>query len=271
MGLTSLRDGDAVPTARAGLALVDEIRAFVESAVARASTHTRYRVPLTGFAAADDPAWWTIRERVNPGHLLPVEILPAAQAVVAFFVPFARSVVVENRRHAFVSPGWAQAYVETNALILDVCDGLVQILAEKGTRAAYQPPTHNFDPDTLLSRWSHKSVAYAAGLGGWGLHHMLITERGCAGRFGSLVVDAAIPPTPRPDGPFCKFTHDGSCTVCVERCPTGALGVDGLDKAQCYRRCLEVDAVYHDRFGTADVCGKCVTGPCAFGSAVTFT
>lgn len=247
-----------------GLVLADAIRAFVEEAVARASTCTGYRTPLVGFATADGPAWQVIRERVNPGHLLPTDILPGAQTVVAFFVPFVRQVVTENKRHSFVSPGWARAYVETNALIVDICRGLTQMLTDRGIRAAHQLPTHNFDPETLRSWWSHKSVAYVAGLGEWGLHHMLITEHGCAGRFGSLVVDAAIPPTSRPDRIYCAFYRDGSCTECVKRCPVGALTVDGLDKERCYRMCLEVDSFYHNQFGTSDVCGKCVTGPCAF-------
>ncbi|MBU1879679.1 MAG: epoxyqueuosine reductase, partial [Chloroflexi bacterium] len=185
--------------------LADEIRAFVEATVVDAQTRTRYRSPLVGFAAADDSAWQVIRERVNSEHLLPTDMLPGAQTVVAFFVPFAHRVVAENRRHFYVSPEWAQAYVETNALILDICRGLATMLADRGVWAAFEPPTHNFDPATLRSVWSHKSVAYVAGLGEWGLHHMLITERGCAGRLGSLVIDAAIPPTPRPDSLYCTF------------------------------------------------------------------
>ncbi len=251
-------------TLTAGPSLADEIRAFVEAMVAGAQTHTRYRTPLVGFAAADDPAWQVIRERVNPDHLLPTDILPGAQTVVAFFVPFSYRVVTENKRHFYVSPEWVRAYVETNALIEDVCRGLERLLADKGIWAAHQAPTHNFDPETLRAPWSHKSAAYVAGLGEWGLHHMLITARGCAGRCGSLVIDAAIPPTRRPDSLYCSFYRDGSCAECVKRCPVGALTVNGLDKERCYRVCLETDMVYRSQFGTSDVCGKCATGPCAF-------
>ncbi len=246
------------------LSLADEIRAFVEAMVAGAQTRTRYRPPLVGFATANDPAWRVIRERVNPDHLLPMDILPGAQTVAAFFVPFSYRVVTENWRHFYVSPEWVQAYVETNALLEDICRGLERLLADKGIWAAHQAPTHNFDPETLRAPWSHKSAAYVAGLGEWGLHHMLITQRGCAGRFGSLVLDAVIPPTPRPNALYCGFYRDGSCTQCVKRCPVGALTVNGLDKERCYRVCLETDMVYRNQFGTSDVCGKCATGPCAF-------
>ena len=244
--------------------LADTIRLFVERVVAAVRTKTRYRTPLVGFAQADDPAWSMIRERVNPDHLLPTDILPGAQSVVAFFIPFSHRVVTENKRHFYVSPEWAQAYGETNALIDHLCQALGRMLGDLGVLAAHQPPTHNFDPKTLRSPWSHKSVAYVAGLGEWGLHRMLITERGAAGRFGSLVIDAALPPTPRPDSIYCSFYRDGTCMECVKQCQVRALAVNGLDRERCHRTCMEVSFFYQSQFGKADVCGKCVTGPCAF-------
>ena len=78
--------------------------------------------------------------------------------------------------------------------------------------------------------WSHKSVAYATGLGTFGVHHMLITKAGCAGRFGTLLVSAKIPPTPRPKEEFCCYKKREKCLVCVNSCPAAALSVKGLDK-----------------------------------------
>jgi epoxyqueuosine reductase QueG len=100
---------------------------------------------------------------------------------------------------------------------------------------------------------------------------MLITDAGCAGRLGSLVVDAPLEPTSSPTDPHrerCRYLHDQSCTVCVERCPVEALTETGLNKRRCHERLL-LTAAYHFReVGLADVCGKCATGPCAFQSAV---
>jgi epoxyqueuosine reductase len=113
-------------------------------------------------------------------------------------------------------------------------------------------------------------VAAIAGLGSFGLHHMLITDAGCAGRFGSLVVDAVLEPTSGPETPTherCRYFHDGSCRVCVERCPVGALTEDGLDKQRCYVWLLQVADHFHE-LGLADACGKCATGPCGLKSTV---
>lgn len=243
------------------------IRATIEEMVKNAGTETPYRLPLIAFASAANPGFARLREVATPQHLLPEDLLSGARSVIVFFLPFAKEVVEANRRASYVAREWAVAYVETNQLIARICQRLADILAERGARAASEPATHNFDPVSLVSRWSHKSVAVVAGLGSFGLHHMLITDAGCAGRFGSLVTDAELDPTPVVEKKRCLYHHDGSCRQCVKLCPVGALTEEGLDKALCYRRCLEVDAYFAD-LGLTDVCGKCALGPCAFGSAV---
>jgi epoxyqueuosine reductase QueG len=243
------------------------IRKTIEEMVQNAGTETSYRPPLIAFASAANPGFARLPEIVTPEHLLPEQLLPGAQSAVAFFLPFAEEVVVANQRASYVAQEWAVAYVETNQLIGRICQRLTDMLAERGVRAAAEPATHNFDPVSLVSRWSHKSVAAVAGLGSFGLHHMLITDAGCAGRFGSLVTDVELEPTPVVEEQRCLYCHDGSCQQCVEFCPVGALTEEGLDKKLCYRRCLEVDAYFAD-LGLTDVCGKCAVGLCALGSAV---
>ncbi|NTU60655.1 MAG: epoxyqueuosine reductase, partial [Deltaproteobacteria bacterium] len=161
----------------------------------------------------------------DPNHLLPSDLLPGARSVVAFFLPFDEAVVRANRRRRAVAPEWVLAYRETNALIADITRRLTDALAERGVRAAAQPPTHNFDPVTLSCRWSHRSAAFLAGLGTFGLHRLLITEAGCAGRFGSLVLDASLPPTPPPAREHCLHFAGAKCRACVDGCPVGALTV----------------------------------------------
>lgn len=248
------------------------IAAWVGERVAEAGTETRYRPPLVSFANAADPRFPQLRALAEPTHLLPTDLLPTARSVIAFFLPFAAQTVEANRAHPrYVAHEWVLAYIETNALINQISQGLIAVLTGRGIAAAAEPATHNFDPQTLVSRWSHKSVAAVAGLGSFGLHRMLITEAGCAGRFGSVVVDVDLEPTSPPPGPLvnrCTYFADKSCTLCVDRCPVRALTLDGLDKQLCYRWLLNVA----DRFqelGFADVCGKCaVSGPCALASAV---
>jgi epoxyqueuosine reductase len=249
--------------------LAEFITAEIRCLVAEAGTETAYRKPLVGFAAADDPRFAELRRVVRPGHMLPGDLLPGARSVVSFFLPFAPWVVEANARHKEqVAREWAVAYVETNALIGQIAAHLIKALAEHGIHAAAEPATHNFDPVTLVSRWSHKSVAVIAALGSFGLHQMVITDAGCAGRFGSLVLDAELPTTPIEPKERCLYFHDESCLECVMLCPVSALDpAEPLDKQGCYRHLLSVARKYQD-LGLADVCGKCAIGPCALESAV---
>ena len=169
------------------------IRETIVATIASYHGQTAYRTPLVGFAPADDPGFAGLRDVVAPGHLVPQDLLPGARTVVAFFVPFDRELVRLQRQDPYVSRAWAEAYIETNRLIDSVCRTLGDALAVKGVRAAWQQPTHNFDPVALVSCWSHKHVAYLCGLGSFGRHRMLITEAGCAGRLGSLVTDTDLP------------------------------------------------------------------------------
>jgi epoxyqueuosine reductase QueG len=118
----------------------------------------------------------------------------------------------------------------------------------------------------LVGRWSHKSAAVIAGLGSYGLHHMVITDAGCAGRLGSLVTDAHLPSTSSGHRERCLYFYDGSCRACASRCPVDALSeTNGIDGQRCWARCLEVGQSFK-HLGRSEVCGKCVIGPCSFRS-----
>lgn len=251
------------------LELASLISTIIRREVARAGTLTAYRDPLCRWVTAEAPGFAELRRRLHPAHLMPHDLVPGARSVVSFFLPFAPWVVEANARdRERVAQEWAVAYVETNSLIGRINARLIESLAEHGIRAAAEPATHNFDPVTLLSRWSHKSVAVIAGLGSFGLHQMVITDAGCAGRFGSLVLDADLPDLTPASRERCLFFYDGSCLECVQRCPVHALDANRpLDKGRCYHHLLTVASQYQT-VGIADVCGKCALGPCSLGSAV---
>ena len=194
------------------------IAGTIHSLVSGADTVTEYRAPLVGFASAADPRFRELQQVVHPNHALPDDLLPGARSVVSFFLPFAPWVLEANAQHPEqVADEWAVAYVETNRLIGHITEQLIHDLAERGVRAATESATHNFDAKTLVSRWAHKSVAVIAGLGSFGLHHMVITEAGCAGRLGSLVMDADLPIPPVEARERCLYWVDGSCLECDPR------------------------------------------------------
>lgn len=245
--------------------LAKKIQTLLEDRVVNSGKKTAYRKPLVSFVAADNPGFLEIKKIVTPNHLLPQDILPEAKTVIAFFIPFAKEVVKENQSSAKVASSWAQAYVDTNQLIGELCQELHDFLTEKGYKTSWQPATHNFDPVSLEAKWSHRSVAYLAGMGSFGLNRMLITPAGCAGRFGSVVTSAVIAPSAFAEVEYCLYKKNKTCTYCIDHCPSGALTLQGIDKERCYAHLLKVAEHFTD-LGLCDVCGKCVVGPCAVKS-----
>ncbi|MEE8571702.1 MAG: epoxyqueuosine reductase [Gemmatimonadota bacterium] len=244
------------------------ISATIRESVAGWRGATKYREPLLASAAADDRRFAELKRVVNPRHMLPEDLVPAARSVASFFLPFDEDVVEANAGvQGEVAPEWVLAYLETNVLIEQVTGRLVELLVRHGVRAAAEPPSGRYDRRTFTSTWSHKSVAVIAGLGSFGVHRMAITDSGCAGRFGSLVLDCELPWGGREQTERCLHIASGDCLECVQRCPVGALSdEDGIDKQLCWTRCRRVAETF-EGVGAASVCGKCALGPCALRAA----
>jgi epoxyqueuosine reductase QueG len=245
-----------------------EIEAIVERRHEERRTLTRWLAPLVGFADAADPLFERSRQAVSPTHALPRNLLPGALTVIVWFVPFERLVALSNIPGPAASREWATAYVETNVLLAAIGARLVAFLHAHGHEAVSPAPTHRFDRTRLVSDWSHRHAAVAAGLGSFGHHNMLITAAGCCGRFGSLVTTLEVEPdTPR-GAEACLHRSGAPCLRCVRRCVNDALREDGFDRFRCYAMCL-ANGELHRGLGTADVCGKCTVGvPCSFTDPV---
>jgi epoxyqueuosine reductase QueG len=234
-------------------------------------SETGWEKPLVAFARTNDPLFSKLKELASPIHELPTNFLKEAKTVITYFIPYKKQVIDTNRKGRYCSKAWALSYIETNQLIAVLNGHLQELLIKKGYKAVFVPATHNFDPQTLLSGWSHRSVAYIAGLGTFGVNHMLITKAGCCGRIGSLVTDLFLEATPRPHEEYCLHLAGESCGLCVKKCINHALTIDHLDKQKCYEMCL----INADRQAAlesiADVCGKCLVGvPCSTTAPVFF-
>lgn len=231
-----------------------------------------YEEPLWGVARADDPIFAEFRNPgiIGPHHRLPGDWLPGAASVVSFFLPYAEPVIVSNRVDPkWPSPEWLHARIEGQEFIDGMSAFLVDALVRAGGRAV-APGIHpefsvlRSGAGSLypLSNWSERHVAFAAGLGTFGLSACLITERGAAGRFGSVITDIAFDVTPRLYTRYDEYcTH---CGACARRCPVQAIlpGENRKDKGACGVFLDVTEEKYRPRFG----CGKCyVSVPCERG------
>lgn len=249
------------------MSLRKELTDLVVKSVNESERKDLFREPLVGFSSADDPLYRQLKEIVGPEHLDPHDILPEAKTIVSFFIPFAEKVVVSNRKQEFVAKEWAESYLEANKLINEISDKMIEYLKGRGISAATVKATHTYDEKTLKCGWSHRSAAYIAGLGKFGVNRMLITKVGCAGRYGSVIVSHEIAPDKRTDEEYCVYYQKGSCLNCIKACPVTALEIEGFDKFKCNARLIENTKQFSD-LGCCDVCGKCVVaGPCAIISS----
>jgi len=238
------------------MGLGEEIIEFIKIKTKEANLFDFYRQPLVGFSSASDPLYTKIKDIVGPHHLLPTEILPEVKTIISFFLPFSPKVVEANHREPDIpAPEWVDSYIHANNLIGQISQDIVTMTTSKGFKATLIRATKNYDEATLKASCSHRSAAFVAGLGRFGLNRMLLTPIGGAGRYGTILISAEIPPSTRPKEELCLFWKNGSCRYCLEHCPVKALG-DGPDEFDRQACNLNLNK-------SQGVCGKCVVGPCA--------
>ena len=238
--------------------------------------------PLVGFASAADPLFTEYKRIIGPFHRTPASFLatePDAQAmlqgtVICWILPVTRATRKTNRRERmWPSREWAHTrnYGEifNNLLRLHVA----AFLFGHGHRAiapVLSPGWMRIEdtPVGIASTWSERHAAYAAGLGTFSLNDGLITERGIAHRCGSVITDLVLPPTKRSGTDHrgnCLYYREGSCGICIDRCPAGAISLEGHDKPKCRDYVHgEIPRAVGERFQVSELgCGLCQTmDPC---------
>lgn len=245
---------------------------FVETQPACTGTEGFWQAPLLASAPIDG-RFDILQQIAFKEHLHPCDLLATAKSLLAFFVPFKRALIKENKKGDRPCFNWGLAYVQTNDLIGRLSLALQDLLADRGFKAALTPATHNFDENVLMARWSHKHLAFLANLGRFGTHHMLITPAGCAGRLGSLVTEADLGDNPIIEtDQACLLKAGKKCGKCIEACPVDALSENGFERRRCWNRLNENRKAldyFSDLPDSTHVCGKCAAlMPCSFSNPV---
>jgi epoxyqueuosine reductase QueG len=264
--------------------ICDEIRRFVLESPANRfpdSGEPYFGEPLIGFAAANDPLFDDYKRIIGPLHRTPQEVLSGAcgaqaqaASVICWVLPITRPTRESNRRETvFPSAAWARTRNFGEQFNAALRRHLVSWLEERGEQAVAPQLAAGWQefsqtPVGIASSWSERHAAYAAGLGTFSLNDALITPKGIAHRCGSVVTGLSLAPTKRPYPDHrhnCLYFREGSCAMCIARCPVGALSRDGHDKTACSRYVYQtvVKAVSAEYGVTATGCGLCQTKvPC---------
>lgn len=217
--------------------------------------------PIVRFADANSAEISRLKSVVTESHFMPQDFLPEATVILSYFLPFRREIAEGNAKGRLASAQWAAAYLVTNEMAVYINHRLTVKIADMGHSAAVPENTGIISDQLLMSRWSQRHIAWLAGHGSFGINNMLISEKGCCGRYFSVVTSLPVTPDEPSRDERCLYKSKGKCGVCVKRCVSGALTADGFDRSKCYELCLENDRMHVG----ADVCGKCVVMlPCSF-------
>lgn len=274
----------------------DQLTEFVETdsrnAIREPDGCKVYDSPLVAVAAADDAWFEKFKEPgiIGPEFMAPREWLTGARSVISYFLPFSKEVRDSNRHPGMPSEEWLSSRIEGESFndslrtfMIGLCKGLGGDAVAPALDRRYMryPPSaeplvarfadtalwpRQFINAVMMSNWSERHVAFAAGLGTFGLHKALIGEKGCAGRYGSVVTTLKLTPTLRNylhPNEYCPYLMDGGCGVCIGRCPSGAITEEGKSKDVCN---TYIETRIHARYVTRWGCAKCnLNVPCESG------
>ncbi|GHV27239.1 (Fe-S)-binding protein [Synergistales bacterium] len=232
-----------------------------------------YDAPLIGVGSRGDEMWGKLREEgiIGPHFILPNEWLPEAVSVISIFFPFTERVSKSCAdTPTWPSPEWLHSRIEGQEFIFAVTLALADELSRNGYPSLVPPKDARFksarhpgsNPDmpglSYTSAWSERHAAYVCGLGAFGLSKGLITKRGVAGRFGSVITSLELPPTAREYSGV--YDYCVMCGACVRACPAQAITIEGgKDHSICAPFVDETKKKFKPRYG----CGKCQAGmPC---------
>ncbi len=225
--------------------------------------------PIFSFGSADDELFTSFKQSsvIGAHFLSPKEWLPEAKTVISFFLPFTETVKKGNKKDVkWPAEEWLHGRYEGQMLLEKLCEYLISVLSDAGYKCIVPSLDERFwtnDGDEkydihFSSNWSERHAAFACGLGTFGLSAGLITRKGIAGRFGSIITDLFLPPDTREYNGVYEYCN--MCGVCVKRCPVNAISVEnGKDHFPCYLFIEETRKKFIPRYG----CGKCQVGvPC---------
>ncbi|MEW6375019.1 MAG: epoxyqueuosine reductase [Thermodesulfobacteriota bacterium] len=246
---------------------------------------------MVGFARGMDPLFFEYKTIIGPFHLTPREIISAALkergrgllfteveqiSVISWVLPASEDTRKSNRQETqFPSKLWAYTRDFGEACNNNLRRHVVTFLENLGFVAVAPFLSSAFqwvrdEKMGLASTWSERHVAYACGLGTFGLNDGLISPKGMAIRIGSVATLLKLTPSEKKYRHYrenCLRFRNEKCGRCIPRCPAGAITEKGHDKNRCQEyidsQALKAKRLEYGLKNPPPSCGLCQTGvPC---------
>lgn len=232
--------------------------------------------PIIGYASVEDNIFkrYVEEEEIMYGKFMPPKKwMGGAKTIISIFFPYSERVKRGNSKDMKLpSEEWLHARYEGQKIINLCTKSIVNMLKENGhgamapsldERLSVSVGTWLKEPGELFnksyySNWSERHIAYASGLGTFGLSKGLITRKGMAGRFTSIITDYEHPANVRNYEGI--YDYCNMCGKCIENCPVNAIS---LEKGKDHTRCSNFLDFTAKKFNPRYGCGKCQVGvPC---------
>ncbi|MBI4345001.1 MAG: epoxyqueuosine reductase [Euryarchaeota archaeon] len=142
--------------------------------------------------------------------------LPWPKSAVVFGIAVRDDLLVTGVKY----PHWPKARQLIDILLDNIARNIAARLEALGHKAV---AVSSSEP-----KYGVRRLALEASLGSIGKNGLIVTPQfGPRVRFGAVLTDAPLKPTPREKREYCT-----GCNVCVERCPAGAIGAT-VDRGRC--------------------------------------
>ena len=246
-----------------------------------------FDLPLVGFSKAEDPLYPFYKDHIDPNfYRLPAEWLesvfghsfdPANVSVISWVLPQTADTRDKCRTKADCPDiQWQMVRVHGEECNRNLASALAQLFVDNGIEAVAPMSSEQFSwgqSPTLgfISNWSERHTAHISGLGTFGLCDGLISAKGKAARYGSVIVNLPLEATQRPYTEYNEYCQaKNGCTACINRCPAGAITLEGgHDKSKCVAyHSAAIKPICKERYDYEgySCCGLCQTGvPCEHG------
>ncbi|NLJ59155.1 MAG: 4Fe-4S binding protein [Tissierellia bacterium] len=224
---------------------------------------------IFAFGSAEDKGFELLKNPsvIGEHFLTPTEWLPGANTVIVYFFPFTDEIIKSNRKEKrWPSDEWLHGRIEGQIFLKEFSMFLNKKISDAGYDSIIPTLDSRFISSTssdekippYSSNWSERHAAFVSGLGTFGLSKGIITEKGMAGRLGSIVTNLELELSEknyRDVYEYCTI-----CGACAERCPVNAISIErGKDHKKCADHLDITSKKFKPRYG----CGKCqVLVPC---------
>ena len=232
-----------------------------------------FDAPLFGVASADDALFKELKTPAALGEIFmfPEWWLEGAKSVISFFFPISERIRSQNATDFdYPCDEWLHARIEGQMMNDIFAEHFCRRLEKEGYRAVAPSIDKRLIEDipNFSTNWSERHTAFICGLGTFGMSYGLITEKGVAGRFGSVVTDLELPTTPREYTDIYEYCI--KCGLCARHCPADAIDAGApMTEAKSHLKCMKFQGPIRSapprgksqrvRYG----CGKCqIKVPC---------